>query len=243
MSVPIDATTGGTATPNATQPATHKIAEAPVLQLHDLEGDVVATAAVSETETKLLTTYNPTEFGVPVNGTPPTKYSWLGASGYTPEQSSGAANPGGGSYVPQLGRPLQTEPVIPPGAIPNGLGSGAAFVAQVTGIEIASGNVAAKKHAEEGAAEEKAAELAAQEKILQQCQEEGGCGAEPQGGGDPCTTAFESEKEYDPLGEEVISAWATIEWCYGGGKVLSAHLKKVLTVIISIALLGCLAIL
>jgi sugar lactone lactonase YvrE len=206
--------------------ATQHDSEAAVLQLHDLEGNVVATAAVSETETKLLTSYNPTEFGVPVNGTPPTKYSWLGASGYTPEQSSGAANPGGSTYVPQLGAPLQTEPVTPPGAIPNGLGSSAAFVAEVSATEIASGNEAAKRHAEEGAAEEKAAELQAQEKILQQCREEGGCGAEPQGGGDPCTTAFESEKEYDPLGEEVISAWATIEWCYGGGKVLSAHLKK-----------------
>jgi hypothetical protein len=86
------------------------------LQLHDLEGDVVATAADSETETKLLTSYNPTEFGVPVNGTPPTKYSWLGASGLTTEQSTGAANPGGSSYVPQLGRPLQTAPTVPPGS-------------------------------------------------------------------------------------------------------------------------------
>ncbi len=92
----------------------------PVLQLHDLAGNVIATAADSETETKLLTTYNPTEFGVPVNGTPPTKYSWLGASGYTPEQSSGAANPGGGTYVPQLGKPLQTQSTIPPGAFPSG---------------------------------------------------------------------------------------------------------------------------
>jgi DNA-binding beta-propeller fold protein YncE len=155
--------------------AVEKSGQAAILQLHDLEGDVVATAAVSETETKLLTTYNPTEFGVPVNGAPPTKYSWLGASGLATEQSSGAANPGGSTYDPQLGAPLQTEPITPPGAIPNGLGSGSAYVAQVTGMEITSGNEAAKKHAEEGAAEEKAAELAAEEKILQQCQEEGGC--------------------------------------------------------------------
>jgi len=107
--------------------ATQHDSEAAVLQMHDLEGNVVATAAVSETETKLLTTYNPTEFGVPVNGTPPTKFSWLGASGYTPEQSSGAANPGGGSYVSQLGRELQTEPIIPPGAFPNGAYSGAPY--------------------------------------------------------------------------------------------------------------------
>ena len=96
--------------------ATQHDSEAAVLQLHDLGGDVVATAAVSETETKLLTSYNPTEFGVPVNGTPPTKYSWLGASGFATEALSGAANPGGGSYVPQLGKPLQTAPTVPPGS-------------------------------------------------------------------------------------------------------------------------------
>jgi DNA-binding beta-propeller fold protein YncE len=158
--------------------AVEKSGQAAVLQLHDLEGNVVATAAVSESETKLLTTYNPTEFGVPVNGAPPTKYSWLGASGLATEQASGAANPGGGSYVPQLGAPLQTQPVTPPGAIPNGLGSGPAYVAEVSGMEITSGNEAAKKHAEEGAAEEKAAELAAEEAILAQCRAEGGCGAD-----------------------------------------------------------------
>jgi YD repeat-containing protein len=53
--------------------ATQHDSEAPVLQLHDLEGNIIATAAVSETETKVLTTYNPTEFGVPVNGAPPTR--------------------------------------------------------------------------------------------------------------------------------------------------------------------------
>jgi len=107
--------------------ATQHDSEAAILQLYDLEGDVVATAAVSETETKLLTTYNPTEFGVPVNGTPPTRYSWLGASGLATETSSGAANPGGGSYVAQLGLALQTEPITPPGAYANGSYNGAVF--------------------------------------------------------------------------------------------------------------------
>ncbi len=102
---------------DGTLSATQHNSEAAILQLHDLEGDVVATAAVSETETKLLTTYNPTEFGVPVNGTPPTKFSWLGASGLATEQATGAANPSGSSYVPQLGAPLQTEPINPPGIL------------------------------------------------------------------------------------------------------------------------------
>ena len=90
-----------------------------MLQLHDLEGDIVATAAKSETETKLLTTYNSTEFGVQVNGTPPTKYSWLGASGLATEAASAAIASAGSSYVPQLGRELQTQAVAPPGS-PNG---------------------------------------------------------------------------------------------------------------------------
>jgi hypothetical protein len=137
--------------------ATQHDSEAAVLQLHDLEGDVVATAAVSETETKLLTTYNPTEFGVPVNGTPPTKYSWLGASGLATEQASGAANPGGGSYVPQLGAPLQTQPVAPPGA-PDGTyvnpyigsaGSAADFASDSAYAAGAPGREAARQKAAE----------------------------------------------------------------------------------------------
>jgi YD repeat-containing protein len=92
----------------------------PVLQLHDLEGDIIATAALSETEAKLLSTYNSTEFGVPVNGAPPSKYSWLGASGVKAEFSSGATSSQGGGYVPQLGAALQTQPIDPPGAMPTG---------------------------------------------------------------------------------------------------------------------------
>jgi YD repeat-containing protein len=94
--------------------ATQQSGEAVVLQLQDLHGNIIATAALSETETKLLSTYNSTEFGVPVNGTPP-KYSWLGAAGVKVE-TSGAAASGGTNYVPQLGQALQTQPVAPPGA-------------------------------------------------------------------------------------------------------------------------------
>ena len=87
---------------------------APVLQLHDMQGNIVATAALSETETKPLSTYNSTEFGVPTTGSPP-KYSWLGATGVRTEFASGATASGGAGYVPRLGRPLQTQPIEPPG--------------------------------------------------------------------------------------------------------------------------------
>ncbi len=83
------------------------------LQMHDLQGNVVATAALSESETKTLSSYNSTEFGVPVNGTPP-KYAWLGALGVSTESSSSVVVQDGTTYVPLTGRPLQTQPVTPP---------------------------------------------------------------------------------------------------------------------------------
>jgi YD repeat-containing protein len=85
----------------------------PELKLHDLQGNIVANAAMSETETKLLSTYNSTEFGVPTTGSPP-KYSWLGAVGVASESPSGVVTQDGVTYVPQTGRPLQTQGTAPP---------------------------------------------------------------------------------------------------------------------------------
>ncbi len=93
--------------------ATQTSGEAAVLQLQDLQGDIVAKAARSETETKLLSTYISTEFGVPTTSSPP-KYSWLGAIGLATELPSGATASGGSGYVPQLGAPLQSQPIVPP---------------------------------------------------------------------------------------------------------------------------------
>jgi YD repeat-containing protein len=100
--------------------ATQKSGQAPVLQLHDLEGNIVGTAAFSETETNLLSTYNSTEYGVPTTGSPPP-YSWLGAEGVESGlPSSGVSTQGGASYVPEIGRTLQTGPIPSPGDFPNG---------------------------------------------------------------------------------------------------------------------------
>ncbi len=90
--------------------ATQTNAGTPVLQLHDLNGNIVATAALSETETKLLSTYNSTEFGVPTTSSPP-KYSWLGADGIASELPSGDIAQDGNTYIPLTGLPLQTRPV------------------------------------------------------------------------------------------------------------------------------------
>jgi hypothetical protein len=95
-----------------------------VLQLRDLEGNIVATAEDSETATKLISTYNSTEFGVPQPGTAPPKYAWLGAEGVSsePSQAAGASTQSGTSYVPEIGRALQTTSVESPGSFPNGTG-------------------------------------------------------------------------------------------------------------------------
>lgn len=96
--------------------ATQKEGEAVVLQLADLKGNIVATAALSETETKLLGTTRSTEYGVPTTETPP-KYSWLGVDEIATEPSSNVVAMGARSYVPRLGRFLQTDPVA--GGSPN----------------------------------------------------------------------------------------------------------------------------
>jgi hypothetical protein len=81
------------------------------LQIHDLQGNTVETASDLETETKPLTSYNSTEFGAPLNGAPPTKYTWLGAAGVSSESGTGTITQDGITYVPQIGRSLQTQAV------------------------------------------------------------------------------------------------------------------------------------
>src|SRR5271154_4272323 len=63
----------------------------------------------STNSTKLLSTYNSTEFGVPTSSNPP-KYSWLGAGEFPTELSSGVIAMGARSYVPEIGRFLQPDP-------------------------------------------------------------------------------------------------------------------------------------
>ncbi len=99
--------------------------EPPILQLHDLQGDVVATIKDKTGETKLESTYNPTEFGVPNGGKEPPKFAWLGAGGVAKSLASGVITEGATSYVPQTGMALQSEEVAPPG-LPDGSGGQAA---------------------------------------------------------------------------------------------------------------------
>jgi RHS repeat-associated protein len=84
--------------------------ENPVLQLINLHGDVIATASTSETATELTRSTDTTEFGVPRVSEAP-KYGWLGAHQVPTELPSGVIAMGARSYVPQLGRFLQVDPV------------------------------------------------------------------------------------------------------------------------------------
>jgi RHS repeat-associated protein len=84
--------------------------ETPILQLTNLHGDIVATAQDSETATGLASTIKEaSDYGVPATETPP-KYSWLGSHEIATELPSGVTQMGARSYVPQLGRFLQTDP-------------------------------------------------------------------------------------------------------------------------------------
>jgi YD repeat-containing protein len=120
---------------DATQSSTGSI----TLQIHDLQGNIVGTASKSETETKLLSTYNSTEFGAPNEGKAPPKYAWLGAEGIATElPATGVLTKSGASYVPQIALTLQTAQVTPPGAFPNGAGSGTMYVATISAADLAS---------------------------------------------------------------------------------------------------------
>jgi tripartite motif-containing protein 71 len=90
--------------------AIQRNSEAPILQLTNLHGDIVATATTSETATGLASTIKEaSDYGVPATEAPP-RFSWLGAHEIPTELPSGVSTMGVRSYVPQLGRFLQTDP-------------------------------------------------------------------------------------------------------------------------------------
>jgi sugar lactone lactonase YvrE len=155
--------------------AVQEAGKTPVLQLHDLQGNIVGTVGDSESETKLLTTYNSTEFGVPQPGTTPPKYSWAGAAGVSsePSQGAGAAAQSGAAYVPQVARSLQTAPVVPPGAFPDGQGTGSQYDSEIPGWYVnlssqESANTVAEYAAKQKALEEEEERIAANQRALEE---------------------------------------------------------------------------
>ncbi len=83
--------------------------EKPRIQIADLHGDIVATAAINQSENEPLTLEDMTEFGVPTTSAPP-KRAWLGAGDFPTELPSGVIGLGARSYVPEIGRFLQPDP-------------------------------------------------------------------------------------------------------------------------------------
>ena len=85
------------------------------LQLANMHGDTIATAALDTEATELLDTQNFDEFGNPlqtgllIGGKP--EYGWLGAKGRRTQLPSGVVQMGIRSYVPALGRFLSPDPV------------------------------------------------------------------------------------------------------------------------------------
>jgi len=149
----------------------------PVLQLHDIKGDVIATAELSSSATKLLSTYNSTEFGVPSEEKTPPPFAWLGAADISKSLSSGVITYGATSYVPQTALTLQTLSVQSPGdPAPIGGGTYATFTAEPWNMQ---GGARVESEAPGiAAAEQREAEEAAEAAILQ-CVASGSCGEDP----------------------------------------------------------------
>lgn len=157
--------------------ATQTNGATPVIQLHDLKGDVVATIGDKAGEAKLLSTYNSTEFGVPSGGKAPPKFAWLGAAGVESSFSTGVVTYGATSYVPQTGGALQSEQVEAPGR-GGGSGRGAAYTMQEEPwVMQGAGRLAAEAPGLEAARERAAYEAA----LAAAGEDEGGS----TGGGDP----------------------------------------------------------
>jgi RHS repeat-associated protein len=80
------------------------------LQVANLHGDIVATASLSATATKLLASFEFDEFGNPEKGSA-GRYGWLGGKQRRSELPSGVIQMGVRSYVPAIGRFISVDPV------------------------------------------------------------------------------------------------------------------------------------
>jgi YD repeat-containing protein len=198
----------------------------PVLQLHDLGGNIVGTVGDSESETKLVSTYNSTEFGVPNEGTTPPKYAWLGAQGVSsePSEGSGASTQSGASYVPQVAHDLQTAPIVPPGAFPNGQ-PGTQYATAVSPTELKFAEEEAARIWQRTEAERQKQKEKEAAEALQKCREEGGCGAETGAAPNPgCNEEVEGCGPDPSSGSNPWGCTAWVSWGHG------LHLNEYLAV-------------
>lgn len=80
------------------------------LQLTNLHGDVVATAALDQYATSLASAFEADEFGNPKGAAAP-QFGWLGASQRRTTLPSGAVQMGVRTYVPAIGRFTSPDPI------------------------------------------------------------------------------------------------------------------------------------
>jgi RHS repeat-associated protein len=189
---------------NGSLAAIQSNAETPELQLTNLHGDIIAKAYMSETATELAAKADTTEYGVPAVSAP-AKYSWLGAIQLPTELPSGAILMGARSYIPQLGRFLQPDP------IPGGSANAYSYTfgdpinttdptgeyvegAYITAANNTLNREAVERQAAREAEAREAAARAAAEKAAREAAEDAAVAAGPQYGG--------GEEEWEEWGEE-----------------------------------------
>ena len=185
--------------------------ETPVLQLTNLHGDIIATAYLSETATGLASTADTSEYGVPTNSLPP-KYSWLGASEIPTELPSGVMAMGLRSYVPQLGRFLQPDPIAGGSANAyaytfadpvNSADPSGAYTMTITAFEIEHSSEQSQKVEENYMAEKRAAEEAAARQAAKEAAERAAELAAAAGGPQYATSEeWGPEEEWEEWWEE-----------------------------------------
>lgn len=90
--------------------ATHKNTGEIKLQIANLHDDIIAESTTDPMATGLSTSFETDEFGIP-RQTGARRYGWIGSKQRSTELTSGLIQMGVRSYLPQLGRFLQTDPV------------------------------------------------------------------------------------------------------------------------------------
>jgi RHS repeat-associated protein len=194
---------------NGTLAAIQNNGETPVLQLTNLHGDIIATAYLSETATELASKADTSEYGVPTVSAP-AKYSWLGAIELPTELPSGVVTMGARSYVPQIGRFLQPDP------IPGGSANAYSYTfgdpvnsTDPTGEYTNNGSKiieeALAHEAEAAAAAREAAARAAAEKAAREAAEAAAAAAGPQYAGGEEEWGEEEWLEEEEWGEEGVA--------------------------------------
>jgi RHS repeat-associated protein len=178
--------------------------ETPELQLTPLHGDIIAKAYLSETATELAAKADTSEYGVPTTSLP-AKYSWLGAIELPTELPSGVINMGARSYVPQIGRFLQPDPISGGSAdayaytFGDPVNSTDATGAYVEGAYLQTFNDTQNKEAVEREEAREAAARAAAEQAAREAAEAATAAAGPQytGGEEEWEEWWEEEGEYE----------------------------------------------